>query len=121
MQERHWHQALMSLLILGTFVATGVAQEGAASSAAAHSGRNQARSGRPSYGFLALLDQTVGLTPEQRDGVRGLLAAQRQASQALREETDGKIRALLNPEQQKRFDAFRAEQQSRRAARFRQS
>ena len=69
------------------------------------------RSGRGAFGFIATLERKVGLTPEQRDAVRGLLAEQRQKSQAMREETDGKIRALLNPEQQKKFDdgARRAE------------
>jgi hypothetical protein len=59
------------------------------------------------------LEKKVGLTPEQRDAVRGLLAEQRQKSQALREETDNKIRAMLNPDQQKKFDEVVAEQKSR--------
>ena len=71
------------------------------------------QSGRGAFGFVSTLQQKVGLTPEQRDAVRGLLAEQRQKSQALREETDGKIRALLNPEQQKKFDAVLAEQKAR--------
>ena len=64
-------------------------------------------------GFVAILERKVGLTPEQRDSVRGLLAEQRQKSQALREETDHKIRAILNPEQQQKFDEVLAEQKSR--------
>jgi hypothetical protein len=70
-------------------------------------------SGRGAYGFVSTLEREVGLTPEQTDTVRGLLAAQRQKSQAMREETDGKIRALLNPEQQKKFDEVLAEQKAR--------
>jgi Spy/CpxP family protein refolding chaperone len=72
-----------------------------------------ARSGRGAFGFIATLEQKVGLTPEQRDAVRGLLAEQRQKSQAMREETDGKIRAMLNPEQQKKFDDVLADQKAR--------
>lgn len=128
MQERHWHQAFMSLLILGTLISPGMAQEGTPPegsavnrSAAARPRRDHGENRRPAYGFLATLDQTVGLTTEQQDAVRGLLASQRQAAQALREETDGKIRALLNAEQQKRFDTLLAEQKSRRAARFKRS
>ena len=34
MQERHWHQVLMSLMILGTFTSVGLAQEGTGSVAA---------------------------------------------------------------------------------------
>jgi hypothetical protein len=83
-----------------------MAQDGAAA-------RGGARSGRGSYGFIATLERQVGLTPEQRDAVRGLLAEQRQKSQAMREETDSKIRAILNPDQQKKFDAVLAEQKTR--------
>lgn len=67
-------------------------------------------------GFLASMDRVVGLTPEQRDAARGLLAEQRQAVRALHDQTDGKIRALLTPEQQKKFDAFVASWQSQRAS-----
>ena len=72
-----------------------------------------ARPGRCAFGFASALEHRVGLTPEQRDAVRGLLAEQRQKSQALRAETDGKIRGLLNPEQQKKFDELVAEQKAR--------
>jgi hypothetical protein len=72
-----------------------------------------ARPGRGSFGFAATLEHRVGLTPEQRDAVRGLLAEQRQKSQALRAETDGKIRGLLNADQQKKFDDVVAEQKAR--------
>ncbi len=72
-----------------------------------------AHSGRGAFGFASTLEHKVGLTPEQRDAVRGLLAEQRQKSQALREETDSKIRGLLNPEQQKKFDEVLAEQKAR--------
>ena len=78
--------------------------------AAAHSA---GRPGRGASGFVATLERKVGLTPEQRDAVRGLLAEQHQKSQTLREETDGKIRAMLNPDQQKKFDEVLVEQKSR--------
>ena len=67
-------------------------------------------------GKLAVLKLALlRLTPEQRDSVRGLLAEQRQQSQALREQTDAKIRALLNADQQKKFDTMLTEQKERRA------
>jgi len=75
--------------------------------------RSAGKSGRGAFGFVATLERKVGLTPEQQDAVRGLLAEQRQKSQALREETDGKIRAILNPDQQKKFDDVLAEQKTR--------
>ncbi len=69
------------------------------------------------FGYAARLEKEVGLTPEQRDGVRGLLAEQRQKSQAIREETDARIRALLNIEQQKKFDAFKAQNKAKQLKR----
>jgi hypothetical protein len=126
MQERYWYNAFASLILLGTVLGTTMAQElpaaaSAASSATAVPRRSLARGERGSFGFLATLDQRLGFTPEQRDSVRGLLASQRQTMQSLREETDGKIRALLTPDQQKRFDALLAEQKARRQARFQRS
>ena len=128
MNERQWHQALASLILLGTLATVGMAQDGAAPAAAANinspvsaSSKWSRMKGNRPYGFLATLDQSLKLSPEQRDAVRGLLASQRQAAQELRQETDNKIRALLNSDQQKRFDALLAEQQSRRAARFQRS
>ena len=73
--------------------------------------------GRTGYGFLAMLDRSVGLSPEQRDTIRGLLAQQRQAVQSLRSQTDEKIRAALTAEQQKKFDAFLSDQRAARGAR----
>ncbi len=60
------------------------------------------------------LERSVGLSPEQRDAVRGLMAEQRQKTQAVREDTDGKIRALLTAEQQKKYDAFRAQNKAKK-------
>ena len=70
---------------------------------------------RGGSGFLGGLDRSVGLTPEQKDAVRGLLAEQRKAAQAMREQTDVKIRAILTPDQRKKFDDFLAQQKNRRA------
>lgn len=67
-----------------------------------------------SFGYMARLEKSVGLSPEQRDAVRGLMAEQRQKTQAVREEVDGKIRSLLNGEQQKKYDAFRAQNKAKR-------
>jgi len=82
---------------------------------AAETGRAPMGHGRGSGGFIAGLDHSVGLTPEQRDAVHGLLAEQRRASQALREQTDVKIRAVLTPDQQKKFDAFLSQQKNNHA------
>ena len=106
MKHSCWKSSWMAVLVVAGLSAMSVAQDGAGTA------RN-VRSGRGSFGFIATLEQKVGLTPEQRDAVRGLLAEQRQKSQALREETDGKIRAMLNPEQQKKFDTVLAEQKAR--------
>ncbi len=73
-------------------------------------------SGRGTYGFVATLDHRVGLSPEQKDAVKGLLAEQREKSQSLRQNTDQKIRGLLNADQQKKFDEMLAQQKARRAA-----
>lgn len=94
----------MTLVVLAGMAAGSFAAEAPA-----------ARGGRGAFGFVSTLEKRVGLSPEQRDAVRGLLAEQRQKSQAMRQETDGKIRHLLNSDQQKRFDDVLAEQKSRRS------
>jgi len=78
-----------------------------------------AGAGRPGtgLGFLATLERSVGISPEQRDAIRGLMAQQREAVKKVRQETDTKIRAVLTPEQQKKFDAFLAEQKAKRGNR----
>lgn len=106
MNYKCWKSSGMTLLVVAGLSAMSLAQD---ASVAARAGR----SGRGAFGFIATLEQKVGLTPEQRDAVRGLLAEQRQKSQALREDTDGKIRAMLNPDQQKKFDAVLADQKAR--------
>jgi len=108
MNQKHWKASWMTILMVAGLSAMSMAQDGAAAA-------RSARSGRSAFGFISTLERQVGLTPEQRDAVRGLLADQRQKSQALREDTDGKIRALLNPEQQKKFDEVLAQLKSRRA------
>jgi len=106
MNHRSMKSSWMTLLMVAGLATMSVAQDMSAAAGA--------RSGRGAFGFIATLERSVGLTPEQRDAVRGLLAEQRQKSQALREETDGKIRAMLNPEQQKKFDAVLAQLKTRR-------
>src|SRR4051794_29353618 len=96
-QKKGW----LGVVLAGLFVASGGAMARAAEITAAAAGH-----GRGASGFLAGLDRSVGLTPEQRDAVHGLLAEQRRQSQALREQTDQKIRAVLTPDQQKKFDTF---------------
>ena len=98
----------MGLLLVG-FVVLSSWQWGLAATPA------PASKGRGGFGFLAGLDRSVGLTPEQKDSIRGLLAEQRQASQSLRQQTDEKIRAALTPVQQKKFDEFIAQQKNSRA------
>jgi len=97
----------MTILMVAGLSAMSLAQDAATAARTRPSGRG-------AFGFIATLERQVGLTPEQRDAVRGLLAEQRQKSQSLREETDGKIRAMLNPEQQKKFDEVVAQQKNRR-------
>ena len=106
MNRHGWKSSWITVLVVAGFSGLSMAQDLPAA-------RSAARSGRGMYGFVSTLERQVGLTPEQRDSVRGLLAEQRQNSQALREETDGKIRAILNPEQQKKFDEVLAQQKAR--------
>jgi len=106
MNKGNWKSRWITVLMVGGLASMSLAAD------AGTSGR-ASRTGRGSYGFISTLEQRVGLTPEQRDAVRGLLAEQRQKSQALRTETDGRIRALLNPEQQKKFDSVLADQKAR--------
>ena len=101
-----WKSGWMTVLFVTGLTAMSLAQDMPAAARAA-------KNSRGAFGFAATLERKVGLTPEQRDSVRGLLAEQRQKSQALREETDRKIRAVLNPEQQQKFDEVLAEQKSR--------
>lgn len=107
MNQRSVKSSWITILMVAGLATMSLAQD---TPAAARGGR----SGRGAFGFIATLERSVGLTPEQTDAVRGLLADQRQKSQALREETDGKIRAMLNPEQQKKFDAVLAQLKARR-------
>ena len=120
MQVRHWHHTVIGLVLLGGLVAPGFSQDAAVSEKAtasptgvSTSRKYASRGGKGSFGFMASLDKNLGLSPEQRDQVRGLLAEQRQQSQALREQTDAKIRALLNADQQKKFDTMLTEQKAR--------
>ena len=106
MQRQCWKSGWMTVLVVTGIAAMSLAQDVPAAARAAKGGRGM-------VGFVATLERKVGLTPEQRDSVRGLLAEQRQKKQAITEETDKKIRAILNPEQQQKFDEVLAEQKSR--------
>ena len=108
MNQRSMTLSWMTILMVAGLATMSLAQD-------APMAARGARTGRGAFGFIATLERQVGLTPEQQDAVRGLLADQRQKSQALREETDGKIRAMLNPEQQKKFDGVVAQQKARRS------
>jgi Spy/CpxP family protein refolding chaperone len=123
MQKKQWLHTAVVVMVVRAMTLPAFAQDGvapAAHSMAATSARYS--NGFGHFGFQSQLDKAVGLTPEQKDAVRGLLAQQHKDRVAMQEQTDSKIRAVLNPEQQKKFDAFLAEQkQSRNAARHRAS
>jgi hypothetical protein len=110
MIQKHGIWGGVGLLLVVGLASFSMAQDIVGPSAARQAGRGAA-------GFVATLERKVGLTPEQRDAVRGLLAQQRQQFQTLRQETDSKIRELLNPEQQKKFDQVISEQKARRTGR----
>lgn len=112
-------KSMLTLAVAAQIVGTLWAQEAPLSSVRASHGTEAARMGsgrnlRKGFGFLAMLQQTVNLTAEQQDTVRGLLAEQREQMSALRDKTDGKIRAVLTAEQQHKFDAFLSAQKAER-------
>ena len=127
MQMKHWLHTAVCLSLIRALVLTAYAQEPLPPAAVANPGPGKSMaasqhrygSGRGSFGFQGQLEKAVGLTPEQRDAVHGLMAQQREQLASVREQTDGKIRALLNAEQQKKFDAFLEQQKQERAARYR--
>ncbi|HVO33303.1 MAG TPA: hypothetical protein VMU17_05250 [Elusimicrobiota bacterium] len=120
MSQMQWKPIVIGLTLLGVAAPAILAQDGPVSTDAAASSR-WSRGRMPGYGFATVLDQTLGLTPEQRDSVRGLLAQQREQTQTLRQATDAKIRALLTPDQQKKFDELLAKQKSQRSRSTRKS
>ncbi len=104
MIHQRWKINCLTVMLVAGMASLSLAQDFSA---------HGSKSGRGVGGFVSALERQVGLTPEQRDAVRGLLAAQREKSKALREETDGKIRAMLNADQQKKFDQVVIEQKAR--------
>ena len=93
-----------------------------------NAGSSKFGASRNSVSFQSRLERAVGLTADQKDAVRGLLAQQRQDLQALRDEmeprfsaiqdqTDTKIRLLLNADQQKKFDSFVTKQKQMKKSR----
>lgn len=124
MQTCHWQQTLISLMLMGTLTLPCFATR-AESSANKGAHKRSGMAGGWSR-FEAKLDHTLGLSVEQKEAVRGLLAQQHQELRGLRagiepkyqtiqEQTDAKIRALLNPEQQKKFDVMVAQQKEWRS------
>jgi len=77
MNQRLWKSSWKTVLMVAGLGSMSMAQDRPAAARSAGSGRG-------AYGFVSTLEHKVGLTPEQRDAVRGLLAEQRQKSQALR-------------------------------------
>ncbi len=73
-------------------------------SAAPYAGRN---------GFATRLTRQLSLSAEQQEALRGVMADQRQQMANVRTQTDAKIRGLLTPEQQAKFDSLQAKQKSR--------
>lgn len=80
--------------------------------------------GPPHGRMLAMLERRLDLTPEQREQVVAIHEESRRASHEIRrelrpqlerqmEETREKIRAILTPEQQARFDELHEELKSR--------
>jgi hypothetical protein len=116
-KSKWWAAAFAAVLIRGMALNAG-AQEGRVPVGAQPAVQSSAyRTERGLSGFQMQLEKAVGMSPEQRDAVRGLLAQQRSDTKAVREateakiaairtQTDAKIRALLNQEQQKKFDTF---------------
>jgi hypothetical protein len=120
MSKKYWYHTLLGMIVLRGLAGSAIAQEPAlppGAEGAAVSSHGHWNGVRGSNGFVAMLEKTVGLSPEQQDTVRGLLSQQHEQVAALREQTDAKIRALLNPEQQKKFDAMLAKQKSSRTTR----
>ena len=121
--QKHF-RSMLTLAVAAQLVGTLWAQEAPHSPTRASHGVEAGRTSnsqnlRKGYGFLAMLQQTVNLNAEQQDAVRGLLAEQREQMATLRDKTDGKIRAVLTPDQQRKFDAFltaqKAERKNRKA------
>src|SRR5947209_17997354 len=113
--NKTWKYLCVGMLVASQFGTAIAASPLAANGASPRRGNASGSNRGAGFGFAAVLDRSVGFTPEQRDAVRGLLADQRQKTQAMREQTDSKIRSLLNADQQKKFDAFLADQKARRS------
>ena len=130
MQKKQWLKSVVCLALVRALVITAYAQEATVPSAVVNSGHTLAAHGathrfggasKGLNGFAGKMEKAVGLTPEQRDAVRGLMAEQRQQHTAIQEQTDAKIRALLSADQKTKFDAFLAQQKQERSARFRRA
>jgi hypothetical protein len=140
MHNRHWIRTILSLLVIRSLTLTAFAQdvigsptlEQPAKSNVSRAHGNRFGANRGYSGFQHRLEQAVGLTPEQRDAVHGLMAQQHEELSALRagiepkyasitQQTDAKIRALLNPEQQKKFDTFMVQEKATNSSKRRRT
>jgi hypothetical protein len=120
MQKKQWLGMVVGLVLVQALTLNTGAQD------------SFPKGGKGTNGFQTRMEHAVGLTPEQKEAVRGLLAQQSQDLRGLRDsiepkmasvqsDTDAKIRALLNPEQLKKFDAFLVKQKQSRASRSRRT
>ena len=114
-KTNRWSKTFGWMILVGcTALPTiaGVASAQTPTPAASH--RGGFSGGRSGGGWLGQLNQSVGLTLEQREAIQGLMAQQREQRNALYAGTNAKIRGLLNAQQQAKFDDFIAEQKNRR-------
>src|SRR4051812_44452140 len=115
------------LVVLGVFILGGVT--GAALDSVyrlkASGGRGEVRAPRDKGRMLEKMKSDLALTDQQAEQIRAILDQTRNDYRALRnevrprydalrQEARTKIRALLNPEQQQKFDAKAAEHDARR-------
>ena len=89
MQKRQWCTALVSVWVLGSLVLPVLAQDAELEASRMDAGGVSAPFRRAAVshqgGFAAKLEKRLGLTPEQKDAVKGLLAQQHQQMMALRQ------------------------------------
>lgn len=62
--------------------------------------------------FFERMKEKLSLTDTQSEQVKEIMQTQRTKKEALREETDAKIKAVLTPEQVEKLDAMRAKHEN---------
>lgn len=97
------------------FVLGGLVGGGGVYASLRHEQTSESREAREAR-RLAVFEQRLGLTPEQRSAVAAILERQREERRRSWGRVDGEIRALLSPEQQPKFDALVQERRSRMGA-----